>query len=158
MTAEIDHRRYGALLARELPRVIKTEADNERALQQIARLMKQSGRSAEEDALLELLVTLVEQFEAEHYLIPDAEPREILAHMLEDRGMRPVDLVPVFGSRGFVSDILSGRRPITAAKARRLAILPGLLCGIITFLRRSARAASIVPANRRASNNTGGGQ
>lgn len=39
-----------------------------------------------------------------------------------------------------------------------LSILPGLALGILTLVRRGTRAASIVPANRRAQQNTGGGK
>ncbi|MBK6314186.1 MAG: transcriptional regulator [Blastocatellia bacterium] len=121
MTVELDDRRYGRLLARERPHVIKTEEENDEVLERIAALMKKAdGRSPEEDALLELLVALVERFEAEHYEIPSAAPHEVLEFLLEQRQMRPVGLVPILGSRGHVSDILTGRRKITAGKAREL--------------------------------------
>ena len=131
MTAEIDERRYGRLLARALPHVIKTEEENEEGLEHIRQLMKKGdGRTPEEDALLELLVALVEKFEAEHYEIPEAAPHEVLEFMLEQRELRPVHLVPIFGSRGHVSDILSGRRKITAGKARELGAFFGLDPGL----------------------------
>lgn len=131
MTVEIDDRRYGRLLARALPHVIKTEAENDAVLERVAELMKKADtRTPEEDTLLELLVALVERFEAEHYDIPRAAPHEVLEFLLEQRGMRPVSLVSVLGSRGHVSDILTGRRKISAEKARELGALfsvdPGL--------------------------------
>lgn len=131
MTVEIDDRRYGRLLARARPHVIKSEDENDEVLEQIAVLMKQAdSRSPEEDALLELLVALVERFEAAHYEIPRAAPHEVLEFLLDQRGMRPVSLVPVLGSRGHISDILTGRRGISAEKARELGVFfevdPGL--------------------------------
>jgi HTH-type transcriptional regulator/antitoxin HigA len=123
MTARIDERQYAELLSLALPQVIKTKEENEKALERTSELMKKGDeRSSAEEALLELLVALVEKFEAEHYEIPKAVPHEILEFMLEQRGLRPVDLLPVFGSRGYVSDILSGRRKITAEKAREFGV------------------------------------
>lgn len=121
MTVEIDERRYAKLLARALPHVITTESENEEVLERVRELMiRGDSRTPEEDALLELLAALVEKFEAERYHIPKAAPHEILAFMLEQHGLRPVDLLSIFGSRGHVSDVLKGRRAITAAKARQL--------------------------------------
>ncbi len=57
--------RYGRLLAKFAPKVIETEAENEAALAVVESLMKKGDdrRSQEEEALLELLVSLIEQFE-----------------------------------------------------------------------------------------------
>lgn len=121
---EIDPRRYGRLLVRVLPTVVKTEEENERMLAEIERLMdKGEGASPEELALLELMSRLVEDFEEEHYPIPEAEPHAVLKHLMGQRDMQPKDLLPVFSSRGYVSDVLSGKRGISKEKAKELAAL-----------------------------------
>jgi hypothetical protein len=67
--------------------------ENERALAEIERLIdKGKTRSSEESTLLGLLLNLVEKFEAEHYPIPDAAPRNVLRHLREERGFRQRDL------------------------------------------------------------------
>ncbi len=119
----VDEKRYGRLLAKALPAVIRTEQENERTLRQIEALMdKGDDRTPEEDRLLELLARLAADFEAANYDLGESKPNEVLAYLMEQRGMKQVDLLPVLGcSKGAVSDMLSGRREITRANARKLA-------------------------------------
>jgi HTH-type transcriptional regulator / antitoxin HigA len=65
---------YGELLLDVLPRPIQTEAENERSLAVVDRLMSkgEDNLSPEETTLLELLVQLIERFEEKAYPIPDA--------------------------------------------------------------------------------------
>lgn len=121
MTADIEDRDYAELLARTLPHVLKSADEYEEALERVRQLVvKGDGRSEAEDKLLDLLVAVVEKYEAERFEIPRAEPCEVLAFLIEDRDLRPADLAKVIGSRGHVSDILSGRRRISADKARAM--------------------------------------
>lgn len=119
----LNPRRYGRLLAQTLPAVIRTEAENEQMLAAIWELIKKGEEniSPEEIALVELMSVLVEQFEAEHYPIPDAPPHRILQHLLEARGLKQSDLVPIFGGRGRVSEAVNGKRGISKAQAKALA-------------------------------------
>jgi HTH-type transcriptional regulator/antitoxin HigA len=110
------------LLTRVLPKAIETEKENERALAEIEKLIdKGKARSSEETALLGLLLNLVEKFEAEHYPIPDAPPHEVIRHLMQEQGLRPRDLAPVIGSRGYASDLINGKREISKAMAKKLA-------------------------------------
>jgi HTH-type transcriptional regulator/antitoxin HigA len=73
-----DNRKYGELLAVFVPAVIRTEEEYDRAIEQIENLLKKGDRiSAEEERLLDLLSTLVEKYEDEHYPIEPAAPHEI---------------------------------------------------------------------------------
>jgi HTH-type transcriptional regulator / antitoxin HigA len=67
-----DTKRYERLLAKTLPTVIKSEDENNRMLAIIEELMSkgEDGLTPEEDALLELLVDLVHDFEEKHYPLP----------------------------------------------------------------------------------------
>jgi len=121
-TPAIDPKRYAGLLARSLPRVIETEKQHARMLTDVEHLMRKGGnRSPEEDALLELMVVLIENFEEKHYRIPEANPQDMLEHLLQERGLRPSDLWPVLGSKSRVSEILSGKRSISKDQAKKLA-------------------------------------
>ena len=75
----------------------------------------------EEDALLELLVDLVHDFEERRYPLPSSPPHKMLAFLMEQRGLKPGDLWPVVGSKSRVSEILSGKRTISKEQAKRLA-------------------------------------
>lgn len=67
MTLTFDKNTYGLLLAEFQPKVITTEEENERYLEAVEKLMACKNRTPEQDALLKLLVTLIENFEDEHY-------------------------------------------------------------------------------------------
>jgi HTH-type transcriptional regulator/antitoxin HigA len=118
----IDEATYGKLLARALPRVIKTKKENARIITEIERL-DTCGRplTPEEQNLAELMTVLVRQFEESKYPLGHAGPLEALRILMEDRGIRQVNLIPVFGSSSVTSDVLNGKRSISKAHARKLA-------------------------------------
>ena len=120
--ATINEAAYGKLLARALPRVIKTAEENERMVAELES-MDTRGRplNAEEESLAELMTLLVRQFEETKYPLGHAQPLEALRILIEDRGIRQRDLIPVFGSSSVVSDVWNGKRAISKAHARKLA-------------------------------------
>jgi HTH-type transcriptional regulator/antitoxin HigA len=122
MTTSIDPQLYGELVREAKPRLIATEEENEATLETISALMeKGDDLSPEERALLDLMVVLVERFEAEHYPVPDASPIDVLRELLESNGLKQKDLVPEVGSKGVVSEILAGKRAISKKQAKVLA-------------------------------------
>jgi HTH-type transcriptional regulator/antitoxin HigA len=62
--------------------------------------------SAEEEALLELLLNLIHDYERQRYPIPPSPPHEIVSHLMEQRGLSPADLVPLLGGKSRVSEVL----------------------------------------------------
>ena len=121
MTLIFNSKNYTNLLIQYQPKVIKTEAENERAIALAEALEHNPHRTPEEEALLELLVILVEKFEEEHFPIPPQTPHSMLLHLLEDNGLKQEDLVGVLGSRGVVSEVINGKRGISKSQARALA-------------------------------------
>ena len=68
----IDDRKYARVLAKVLPRVITTGEEHQRMLAEVERLMdKGERRTAEEDAVLELMVRLIQDYEEKHHPLPD---------------------------------------------------------------------------------------
>lgn len=67
------------------------------------------------------MTVLVQRFEQERYPLGHADPLDALKSLVEERGLRQADLLPVFGSRSVASDVLNGKRGISKAHARRLA-------------------------------------
>ena len=98
---------------------IRTEADYEQALARIDELMGSEFGSTEGEEL-DVLVTLVESWEDEHYPMGYPEPHEAIKFRMEQAGLRPRDLIPIIGSRAKVSEVLSGKRAITMPMARAL--------------------------------------
>jgi HTH-type transcriptional regulator/antitoxin HigA len=121
MTAH-EETQYAKLLSAKHPRVIKTEAENERALREIEALIaREKVLSQPEIELLELLALLVEKFEDEHYPLPRASPTEILRELMLAHGMTQTQLSKLFPSKGIASEVLSGKRGISKAQAKKLA-------------------------------------
>jgi HTH-type transcriptional regulator/antitoxin HigA len=116
-----DLRRYSKLLAKAAPRVIRNDKELTRA-SEIARplLHRQKSRKPEEDALLDLLLKLIDDYQEKNSIIPKLEPREALEYLMEVNNLRQTDLVEVFGSRSRVSDAVTGKRAISKDQAKRL--------------------------------------
>ena len=121
MTLTFNSESYGALLAKYQPKVITTEEENEQALAVAQELEHRSERTPEEDALLELLITLIEKFEDEYYPIPEGTPHQILLHLMQENDIKQEDLISVIGSRGVVCEVVNGKRGISKAMAKTLA-------------------------------------
>jgi HTH-type transcriptional regulator/antitoxin HigA len=118
----LDNKKYARVLARVLPRVIATTEEHVGMLAEIEKLMdKSKHRTAEEDAALELMVRLIKNYEEEHHPFPNPSPQEMLVYLMEQRGLKQADLLSIFGSRGYVSDVVSGKRAISKAHAKPLA-------------------------------------
>ncbi len=118
----INKTKYAALLAEVLPRPIQTAAENERALKVVDRLLAKSDEklTAEEGILLELLIQLIERFEERQYAIPEAPAQRVLQSLMEQRGLKQKDLLPIFGSKGIASEVINGKRGISKEQAKKL--------------------------------------
>jgi HTH-type transcriptional regulator/antitoxin HigA len=120
MTLTLNKLEYGALLVDIQPQVITTEEENDRALNIVENLLAEENLSPEKEQILRLLVSLIEKFEDEHYQLAASTPHSILIHLMEARGLRQTDLVGIIGSRGVVSEVVNGKRPISNAQAKSL--------------------------------------
>ena len=98
---------------------IRTEADYEQALSRIDELMGSEHGSTEGEEL-DLLVTLVESWEDEHFPMGLPEPHEAIKFRMDQAELRPRDLIPIIGSRAKVAEVLSGKRAVTMSMARTL--------------------------------------
>jgi len=100
----------------------RTDAEHERMLAEVEKLMdKGQRRSTEEDAALELMVRLIKDYEEEHHPLRDPSPHEMLVYLMEQRNLKQADLLPIFKSRGYVSDVINAKRAISKAHAKQLA-------------------------------------
>ncbi len=100
-------------------RLIKTKTDHEAALKRIDELFDARPGTVEGDEL-ELLLHLVEEFEAVQYPIAMPDPIEALKFRMEQQGLKQADLVPYLGSKSKVSEVLNRKRPLSLAMIRKL--------------------------------------
>jgi HTH-type transcriptional regulator/antitoxin HigA len=121
---EVDPKRYGRLLARKLPAVIRTEEENERLIAELEQLdNRHDGLTPEEREYSELVTVLIEAFEDANYALEGSTPDSWLRSLMEEHGLRQRDLLGVFGSRGIASEVVSGKRAISKTQAKKLAEL-----------------------------------
>lgn len=120
-TMEIKDSVYAKLLARSLPRPIHSRAEHTRLTEILLRLDEREDLSPEEEALAEVLTLLIEDYEEKYHPLPSVSPIESLKALMEDRGLKHKDIWPVLGNKGAATEILSGRRSISKAQAKRLA-------------------------------------
>ncbi len=98
---------------------IKTDTDYRDALAEVERLFNAAPDTPEGDRL-EVLVTLIQAYEARHYQVPLPDPIAAIEYHMESRGLTRRDLEPYIGSRGRVSEVLRRKRPLTVEMIRRL--------------------------------------
>lgn len=104
-------------------RPVKTEADYEAALAEIEGMMGHVEPGTPQGDRFDLLVTLVEAYEEEHYPLGEtSDPITLLTFVMEQQGLTRKDLEPYIGPRQRVWDILKRRRPLSLAMIRRLAV------------------------------------
>jgi HTH-type transcriptional regulator/antitoxin HigA len=87
--------------------------------------------SPEENTLLALLERLIQDYD-DRIELPAVPPLQMLLYLMEQRGLRQADLVPIFGSRSVASDVLNGKREFSKAH------IPPLKC----FYNRSETTAA----------------
>jgi len=68
----------------------------------------------------EILLTLIEAYEAKHYPIILPDPVEAIKFRMDQAGMTPKDLVPVIGRLNRVYEVLNHKRPLTLKMIWRL--------------------------------------
>ncbi len=102
-----------------ITKLIKNEDDYTLALSRIEQLMDAKPDTPEFDEL-ELLSTLVEVYEDEHYPIDMPDPVTAIKFRMEQMGLNQQALIPFMGSRSKVSEVLNGKRPLTLAMMRSL--------------------------------------
>jgi HTH-type transcriptional regulator/antitoxin HigA len=100
-------------------RPIKAEADYQAALAEIERLFDAVPNTPAGERL-DVLATLVEAYEAQHYNIPVPDPIEVITYHMESRGLSRRDMEPYLGSRARVAEVLNRKRSLSLDMIRRL--------------------------------------
>lgn len=98
---------------------IKTENDYSNALDIVEKLMGAKINTPEGDNL-DVLVTLIEAYEEKNHQILPPDPVEAIVHQMESQGLSRNDLIPFFGSRARVSEILNRKRSLSINMIRKL--------------------------------------
>src|SRR6266699_4521737 len=98
---------------------IRTKRDYEAALKEIERLWGAKAGTTDGDRL-DVLATLVDAYEAEHYPMDPPDPVEAIKFRMEQQGLSRKDLEPFIGTRTRVAEVLNRKRNLSVAMIRRL--------------------------------------
>ena len=133
---------------------IKGEAAYERALRRVEELWDAPRGSTQSDEL-DILTTLIEAYEREHYPIDLPDPIEAIKFRLEQKGNDSRALIGVIGGRTRVYEVMHGKRPLSLNMIRSLHEKLGIPAEVLiqparTSRRVRARGRSTSPRSDRA--------
>lgn len=121
MTSTLNRQEYIKLLAETLPRVIDSVEEYKRLLNEVEKLMDLGENlTAEQVEVLQLLVTVIEQYEKKHYQLKAATPHDVLHELILARDLKQKDLLEIFGSSGFTSEVINGKRGISTLSSQSI--------------------------------------
>jgi HTH-type transcriptional regulator/antitoxin HigA len=122
-TLAVNRQRYARLANRIVIKAIETEEEYDRMVAAAERLMDkgEENQSPEESALLETMAILIHAYDDRHHPLPETPPHRMLAYLLETSGRKRQDLLPIFSTRGRISEVLNGKRAISKEQAKKLA-------------------------------------
>jgi HTH-type transcriptional regulator/antitoxin HigA len=98
---------------------IRTKTDYKHALERVELLWNAKPHSSEGDEF-EILFTLIEAYEREHYPIAPPHPIEAIKFRMDQLGMNSSDLAKYLGYKSRASEILSGKRKLTVGMMRKM--------------------------------------
>ena len=124
MVLTLSPAKYGKLLSKTLPKRIETDVEFDHfvgVMEGLSRAIAHGEASPEEQTLHSLLSTLVKEYDDRVYTLPPGDPLRLLRYLIEQRGLRPADLTPIFGARSITSLVLNGKRELSKTHIRKLA-------------------------------------
>lgn len=98
---------------------VRTKRDYNEALKTVEGLMNAKAGSPDGDRL-DVLVTLIQAYEAKHFPMETPDPVEAIKFLMEQRGLSVQDLTPVFGRTNRAYEVLNRTRPLSLAMIRKL--------------------------------------
>jgi len=119
---------------------IRTKADYKRALADVERLWGAKGGTPEGDRL-DVLATLIDAYETEHYPMDPPDPVEAIKFRMEQQGLTRKDLEPLIGTRTRVSEVLNRKRNLSIGMIRRLHDRLGISAEVLIRPSQNTKAA-----------------
>jgi HTH-type transcriptional regulator/antitoxin HigA len=118
---------------------LRTRADHGRALREIERLWGARKSTADGDRL-DVLATLAEAYEREHFPIDPPDPIEAIRFRLDQQGLDSHALVGVIGGRSRVYEVMERKRALSLTMIRRLHQRFGIPAEVLIQPVRTARS------------------
>jgi HTH-type transcriptional regulator / antitoxin HigA len=100
-------------------RPIRTKRDYEAALKEVERLWGAKIGTRDGDRL-DVLATLIDAYEADHYRMDPPDPIEAIKFRMEQQGLTRRDLEEIIGTRTRIAEVMNRKRGLSIAMIRRL--------------------------------------
>jgi HTH-type transcriptional regulator/antitoxin HigA len=111
-------------------KLIKTEADYQKALKRLEEIFDSKIGTIESDEA-DILGLLIDEYEKKQYQIDAPDPIEAIKIRMQEMHLKQVDLADVMGGKNRVSEVLNRKRKLTIEMIRNLTkilnLSPGLL-------------------------------
>lgn len=123
-------------------KVIRSEEQHRHYLAEIHGLIAKAPAPGSRDAdKLELLSVLVEAFENQQYPVEAPDPIDAITFRMHEQGLKQADLVPFFGTRSRVSEVLSRKRPLTVQMIRSISLGLGISAETLVGVTAESKAS-----------------
>lgn len=119
---------------------IRTKADYEKALSEVEKFWGAKGGTRDGDRL-DILATLIDAYEAEHYPMDPPDPIEAIKFRMEQQSLSRKDLEPFIGTRTRVAEVLNRKRSLSISMIRRLHKHLGISADVLIHPTQKGKAA-----------------
>ena len=108
------------LVKEEAPKIISSPQQHEVYISRLLDLQRKAHRTAEETETAKLLVVLIADYEAKHFIVEKASGVEVLKELMDTNGLRQKDLADDLGGESIVSLILKEKRQLNRQQMEKL--------------------------------------
>jgi len=108
------------LVKEEAPKIISSPHQHQAYISRLLDLQRKAHRTAEETETAKLLVVLIADYEAKHFIVEKASGVEVLKELMESNGLRQKDLADDLGGGSIVSLILKEKRQLNRRQMEKL--------------------------------------
>jgi HTH-type transcriptional regulator / antitoxin HigA len=108
------------LVKEEAPKTISSREQHEAYISRLLELQRKAHRTAEETETAKLLVVLIADYEAKHFVVEKASGVEVLRELMATNRLRQKDLADDLGGESIVSLILQGKRQLNRQQMEKL--------------------------------------
>jgi HTH-type transcriptional regulator / antitoxin HigA len=119
---------------------IRSKSDYKKALAEAERLWGAKSGTPAGDRL-DVLATLIDVYEGEHYPMDPPDPIEAIKFRMEQQGLTRKDLEPLIGTRTRVAEVLNRKRSLSIAMIRRLHERLGIPAEVLIRATQKRKAA-----------------
>jgi HTH-type transcriptional regulator / antitoxin HigA len=108
------------LVKEEAPKIVSSPQQHQAYISRLLDLQRKAHRTAEETETAKLLVVLIADYEAKHFIVEKASGVEVLKELMDANGLRQKDLADDLGGESIVSLILNEKRQLNRQQMEKL--------------------------------------